>query len=474
MTSRDKIAEAKLITALRHELASPASRHRIALELRETAKLALPIVLTQFGQMAMMTTDLAFIGSLGAEAVAAAALAGRMYLFSFIFGVGLLGAIVPLMAQAFGANDLSLVRRALRMGLWTALMLSVPTMIVALRGEQILLAFGQAPDAARLSQEYLSGLAWGVAPALCFLAIRGFMSAVNRPEPILWITLGAIPVNALLVYLLMYGKLGVPRFELFGAGLATTLANCVTLIAGLWLATMRHPFRNYHVLARLWQFDWQLMRDLILIATPISIASLVGCGVSSAAVLLAGLIGTTVLAAHQIALQVSSMLFMIPFGISMATAVRVGNAVGRHDRPGLKRAGLVGILFGIVVTAALTVPVVAARFEIAKFFLDQSGSDARATIGLAAKLIFVGATLYVSDAVQSIAAGGLAGLKDTRVPLLFAGIAYWLIGFSLSCVLSLMTGLGAIGIWIGLSLGKAVYALLLVLRFRRLANRLAV
>ena len=431
------------------------------------------MALTQLGQIAMMTTDLAFIGRLGGEAVAAAALAGTVYFVSFTFGMGFMSAVAPMAAQAFGAENTALVRRSLRTGLWAALLVSLPIMLFPLRGEHILLMLGQAPQAARLAQHYLFGLAWGVAPALWFLALRSFMGAVNRPQPILWITLAAIPVNALLVYLLMYGELGLPRLELFGAGLATTLVNCVTFLAALWFATCRRPFTDYRVLTRLWRIDWPLLRQLAAIGAPISMAFLMEYGLFSAAALLMGLISTTALAAHQIALQVTAILFMIPFGISMAATVRVGHAIGRNDGPGVKRAGLVAMLLGIVIVAILTLAVIATRFEIAEFFLGDIAQNAAATIELAAALLLIGASFFITDAVQSIAVGSLRGLKDTRVPLLFAGLGYWAIGFSLSYVLAFRTGLGAIGVWIGLSIGTAVYAALLVLRFRLLAKRLA-
>lgn len=275
-----------------------------------------------------------------------------------------------------------------------------------------------------------------------------------------------------------YGKFGLPRLELFGAALASTLVNCAMFLAGLWFATMRRPFRNYHVLADLWQFDWPFLRQLIVVETPISIASLMQYGVLSAAALLAGLISTSALAAHQIALQISVITSMIAFGSSMAAAVRVGHAVGRNDDPdththGIKRASLVAMLLGTVIAALLTVAVIVARFEIAELFLDKSVGDADATIGLTAELLMVAASRFVTDAAQSIAARGLRGLKDTRVPLLFVGIAYWLIGFSLGYVLGLKIGLGATAIWIGLSIGTTIYAGLLVLRFQFLASRRA-
>lgn len=305
---------------------------------------------------------------------------------------------------------------------------------------------------------------------LCFQVIRCFMGAVDRPKPAMWITLAAIPVNTMLVYLLIYGDIGLPRLELFGAGLATTLVNSGTLLASLWFATKRRPFCDYHVLAHLWRFDWPLMRQLIVIGTPISIASLFGSGLYSAAALLAGRISTSALCAHQIA----ATLYMISFGISTAATVRVGHAVGCNDGPGIKRAGGVTMLFGAVIVAILALAVIAARFEIAQFFLGNVVTGRDETIRQAAKLLSIGAIFFVSEAVQTIAAGSLRGLKDTRVPLLFAGISYWLIGFSLSYVLSSKVGLDAIGIWIGLLVGATVQAGLLVLRFQQLANRLAV
>ncbi|MCA1378657.1 MULTISPECIES: MATE family efflux transporter [unclassified Bradyrhizobium] len=463
----------KTVSASRHGVASRAAPHEFAVEFIEIAKLALPMVLTQLGQVAMMTTDLAFIGRMGVEAVAAAALAGKVYSVSITFGMGLLAASATFAAQAFGANNLTVVRRSLRMGLWMALLLSAPIMAIQLCSEQILLALGQAPDAARLAQQYLVGLAWGVAPVLCFLAIRDFMAAVNRPKPVLWITLGVIPVNALLVCLLMYGEFGLPRLELFGAGLATTLVNSAMFLASLWFATMRSPFRDYHVLAHFWRFDWPLMRQLVTIGTPISMVLLMECGISFAAAVLMGVISTNALAAHQVASQVAAILFMIPFGISMATTVRVAHAVGRHDLPGIKRASLAAMLFGIVIVTILTLAIIGGRFEVAKFFLGVSVDDADATIELSAHLLLVGASLFVTEAIYTIAWGSLRGLKDTRVPLLLAGIAYWLIGFSLSYVLGLKMGLDAVGIWLGLSIGAAVHATLLVMRFQVLANRIA-
>ena len=469
MTTLDKIEPGPIAAAGTATIA----RHHLALEFGETLQLAVPIALTQLGQIAMMTTDLALIGRLGDAAVAAAALAHTVFFISFTFGMGLVSAVAPLAAQAFGARDPRLVRRALRVGLCAALLVSLPTMVFPLYGEQMLLALGQAPATAHLAQRYLFGLAWGIVPALWFLAIRGFMGAVNRPEPVLWITLAAIPANGVLVYLLIHGAWGLPRLELFGAGLATTIINFAMFFAGLWFAYARRPFRKYHVLGRIWRIDWTLMRQLVEIGAPISILFLLEYSLFAAAALLMGLISTTALAAHQIALQVAAILFMVPFGIGMAATVRVGHAVGRGDAPAVRRAGLVAVTLGIVFMSVMTLVVILERFAIARFFFGEAVESAGVAIDLTATLLLVGSTLFVGDGIQTVAAGALRGMNDTRMPLLFAVAGYWLIGFPASYGLAFGAGLGAVGVWIGLSCGTLVYASLLVLRFRLLAGRLA-
>ena len=454
--------------------ASPglAPDNRFAAELVETLKLAAPMAATQLGQIAMMTTDLAFIGRLGDAAVGAAALAGTIYFVAFTVGMGLMSAVSPLAAQAFGARDRRMVRRALRCGLWAGLLITLPIMVFPLRGEQILRALGQAEEPARLAQQYLFGLVWGIAPALWFIAIRGFMGALNRPQPLLWITLAAIPLNALLVYLLLYGEFGLPKLGLFGAGLATATVNGGTFLAGLWFATQRQPFARYHVLARLWRIDWRLMRQLIIIGAPISISLLLEYGLFSSAALLMGMISTTALAAHQIALQVTAILFMVPLGVSMAATVRVGQALGAGDFAGVRRAGMVAVYLGIAIGIVQTAAVVMLRFAIAKFFLGEGLAKTDVTVALSAELLLIGATFFITDGLQTIGAGALRGMNDTRVPLLFAAVSYWGIGFCSAYALAFHTALGAAGVWIGLSVGTLVYATLLVWRFRLLSGQL--
>jgi MATE family multidrug resistance protein len=468
MTSIDKIE--------RGYFAAPgdavSARGGLALEFAETFKLALPIALTQLGQIAMMTTDLALIGRLGDQSVAAAALAHTVFFVCFTLGMGLVSAVAPLAAQAFGARDPRMVRRSLRIGLWTALMFSVPMTVIPLFGEQILALLGQDPATAHISQRYLYGLVGCLAPGLCFHAMRGFMGAVNRPGPSLWITLAAIPTNGLLGYVLIFGHLGLPRLDVLGAGLATTVVNFGMCGAALWFITTQRPFRKFHVLGRFWRFDGVLLRQLVIIGGPISLSFLMEFGLFSAAAPLMGIISTTALAAHQIALQIAAILFMVPFGISMAATVRVGHAVGRAEPAAVWRAGLAATMLGIVFMSAMTLAVIIGRYDIARLFFGVAADASSPAVELTASLLIIGATFFVADGVQTIAAGALRGLNDTRIPLLFAAISYWPVGFTTAVALGFYTTLGAIGVWIGLSVGTAVYATLLLVRFRLLSRRL--
>jgi MATE family multidrug resistance protein len=449
---------------------APADKAVWRREMTETVKLALPIALTQLGQIAMMTSDLALIGRLGDQAVAAAALAHTVLYTVFVTGMGLVQAVAPLAAQAYGARDPRRVRRALRVGLWASVLLGAPLTVAQFWGGDLLVALGQSRESADLAQRYLAGIAWCIVPAWFFMALRNFMSAVNRPEPGLWITLAAIPANTLLAYALIHGTFGLPRLDLLGAGIATTIVNIGMCLVAVWVCYACPPFRKYRVLGRWWRPDWQLTRQLIVVGAPMSGAFLLEYGVFAAAAQLMGWIGTAALTAHQIALQIAAVMFMVPLGIGMAATVRVGHAVGRGDAAATRRAGLSAIALGGAFMAAMTLLVVLTRHTLPLMFLGWDAPDPT-TVALAASLLVLGASFCIADGVQTIAAGALRGLNDTRVPLAFAALSFWLIGFSACWLFGFTLGLGAYGIWIGLSLGIGVYAVLLTWRFHLLTAR---
>jgi MATE family multidrug resistance protein len=281
--------------------------------------------------------------------------------------------------------------------------------------------------------------------------------------------LAAVPINALLAYGLIYGAFGLPELDLLGAGVATTIVNIGMCAAAFWVAATQRPFRKYRVLAELWRFDWPLMRRLLVIGLPISATFFLEFGLFGAATLLVGLIGVTELAAHQIALQTAAIIFMAPFGVSMAATVRVGQALGRRDPVAARRAGFTAIALALAFMLAMTIVIALTRDWIPLLYLG-SAQTAPATAALASTLLLVATTFFLFDGLQTVAAGALRGLNDTRVPLLYAGFSFWIVGFTAAWALGFWAGLGAIGVWIGLTLSLVTFAGLLLRRFERLTR----
>lgn len=441
-------------------------------EALETVRLAVPMAATQLGQIAMMTTDLALLGRLGDTVVAGAALGHTVLFMLFALGLGIASAVAPLAAQAFGAREPRLVRRSLRIGMQASVLVALPLMpLLVVFGADLLRLLGQPAEVSEVAGRYLAGLAWTLLPTWAFMSVRSFMGAVGRPEPALWITLAAIPLNAVLAYALINGAFGAPRLDILGAGIATTLVNVAMLIAAVVVAVTQRPYRKYAILGRWWRFDGALMRRLLVIGLPISAAFALEIGLFSAAALLAGWIGTTALAAHQIALQAVGAIFMIPFGISMAATVRVGHAVGRGEHAAAARAGWTALVIAGAIALVLTVLIALFRDVIPGVFLGARSPANMASFDLGSALMLIAATFVLADAIQTVALGTLRGYADTQVPFLIAVVSFWPVGFAASYVLAFNMALGVHGIWIGLSLGVICYAVLLVARFAVFARR---
>jgi MATE family multidrug resistance protein len=231
---------------------------------------------------------------------------------------------------------------------------------------------------------------------------------------------------------------------------------------------VQEPFRAYRPLRGFWRWDWTLMRAMLVIGAPISASFLLEYGLFAVTGLLMGHIGVRELAAHQVALQTAAILFMAPFGISMAATVRVGHAFGRGDAAAARLSGFVALGLSVIFMSAMTLAVVAFRDRIPHAFL--AGATAPETLALASLLLLVGTSFFIFDGVQTVAAGALRGLGDTRTPLVFAAVSFWGLGFIASYGFGFPAGLGAPGVWIGLTLGLGLFSLLLVWRFERLTR----
>lgn len=440
-----------------------------AAETRATIALAWPIALTNLSQMAMGITDAAMLGNYDAAALAASAIGLALYWSVAIAGLGLAFGTSPLMAQALGRRRHAVrdVRRSARMGLWATAGFALPASLVLWQAEPILRALGQEPALAALGGIYVRTLLPGLLPFWWFMVLRSFVSALERPKPAMIATLIAIPLNGLLDWLFIFGRFGLPELGIVGAGLASAASMTVMMAMLLGVCVTDRQFRRYALLGRLWRLDRARMAELLRVSLPITGALLFEVMVFNAAVLLVGWIDAVSVAAHAIAIQCASLTFMVPMGIGQAATVRVGLAAGAGDAQGVGRAGWTALVLGGSFMGAMALVFALMPGPIVALFLDPALPRAGEVAALGARLLRVAGLFQVVDGVQVIGAGALRGLKDTRVPMLFAGLGYWVLGLPFGATLAFATGLGAIGIWFGLAFGLAVVAVLLLLRWSR-------
>lgn len=436
-----------------------------AAELRATFALAWPLVIAQLAQTALSTTDVIMMGWLGPRPLAAGTLATTFLMPFLLFGIGIVGAVAPLMAQARGARDIKSIRRIARQGFWVGILLAILLVPVILQIRPVLLVLGQDPTITGRAEEYIQIAAWMLFPGLAIIVLRSLLSAFEATRIILAITLGGVLVNAVGNYLLMFGTLGLPRLELRGAAISTVVTNIVMLALMLTYVLRHRRFRRFHVLLRFWKPDWPRFREVFRIGTPIGLTVLAEVGLFTAAALLMGRIGTDEIAAHAIALQCASMAFMVPLGLGIAATVRVGHAYGRSDPEGIRKAGWTAFALGVGFMALASITFLTMGPVIVAWFLDPREPENANALRLAATFLVVAGVFQLVDGAQVVAAHALRGLSDTKIPMLLAILGYWGVGLPTSYILGLVVGWGGVGIWIGLAAGLAFVAVVLVSRF---------
>lgn len=440
----------------------------------ETLVLGLPLIGAQLAQHGIHLTDVVIIGRLGTRELAAMVLAAQFYFTIFIFGSGFTAAVVPLAAQAFARNDVQQVRRSVRMGLWAVLGFSVLAMPLVLHAEAVLIAAGQDPEVSRLAAGYLHIAGWGMFPALAFMVLRSFLSAVARAGFILYVTVIVLVVNAFFAYGLVLGHFGMPALGMVGAAIVALGVNILSVVLTIWYIEAVPELRRFEIFVRFWRPDWHMLREVVGLGLPIGFTILAEVSLFTVASLLMGWIGTAELAAHGIALQCASVAFMIPLGLAQAATVRVGIAAGAGDRVGMIRAAWVVVIIsvGCAAIGGLLFALFPAFF--AGLFLDRSKEDAAAVLGIATTFVVVAGIFQIVDGLQAIGAGLLRGIKDTRMPMVLALVSYWGIGFLLAYILAFPMGFGGVGIWLGFVFGLLAATVLLLGRFAVLARRLPI
>jgi MATE family multidrug resistance protein len=436
-------------------------------EIIATLRLAAPLVFTQLAMIGINTTDIVMMGWLGPDELAAGALGMNIYIPFFLFGLGIATVVAPMTAQALGARDFRGVRRTVRQGFWLILLFGAIFSAIIWNGRHVLLATGQDPEIARLAQDYLQAVAWGLVPALWMVVLRCFVTSHSRPRSVLVITLVAVAVNAVGNYGLMFGNFGLPRWELTGAGVTSSVVSALMFLAMLGYVLRDRQFRRYHILVRFWRPDWGRFFELFRVGVPIGLTIVAEAGLFSAAALLMGLISTEALAAHAIALQCGAVAFMVPLGIGQAAVVRVGLAAGARDNDGVRRAGWSALLAGSLFMSCAALTFWFGGSLLVGLFLDAAVPENAPVIELAVAFLAIAAVFQLVDGGQVIGAHVLRGLKDTTVPMWLAIGGYWAIGFVASVVFAFPLGFGGRGVWFGLAFGLAFVAIAVNWRFHR-------
>jgi multidrug resistance protein, MATE family len=424
---------------------SPATRFRS--ELAALLQLAIPVVLSELGWMAMSIVDTIMVGRLSPAAIGAVGISSAIFYTPTLFGIGLLLGLDTLVAQAFGRGDFDDCHRALAQGVYLAIGYTPIAMLLVGIAPHFFPLMGITEAVRAPATQYIRLLVYSTLPLLVYAAFRRYLQGVGKVRPVTFALISANLVNWFGNWALIYGKLGLPAMGVRGSALSTCVAR--TYMAGVlvWWAWKHERERGHPLFARWPGLRPAQFRRLLQLGWPAASQLLFEVGAFSLATLLAGRLPPDILAAHQIVLNSASLTYMVPLGFSAAAAITVGHAVGAGDRARARRGGSMAIVIGAIfmalaATAFLTIP----RALIHIYTHDLQ------TVAVGVKLLAVAAVFQIFDAIQGIGTGALRGLGKTRGPMLVNLVAYGVIGLPIGYILCFKTSLGIYGLWSGLTL----------------------
>lgn len=437
---------------------------------RAILALGLPLIGGHLAQFAIGLTDAVMMGWYSIEGLAAVTLAGTFFFVLFIFGSGFAQAVMPLVASQFAKGDDIQMRRTTRMGLWMSFVFALAVMPLFVFSAPLLRALGQDEALVMDVQAYLRIAGWGIIPALGVMVLKSYLAALERTGVVLWVTLIAAGVNVIANYALIFGNWGMPELGLRGSAMASLSVQILSLVVIAGYVVRALP--NQRIIARIWRPDWDAFFLVGRLGVPIGFTMLAEVGLFAAATLMMGWLGTIPLAAHGVALQLASATFMIHLGLSNAATVRAGNALGRRDVDHLARGAKVVTVMSLIVALATIAAFVIFPKQLIALFLDPDEPNKAAIMAAGGVLLLMAGVFQLVDASQVMALGLLRGLRDTKTPMIYAAISYWVVGVPCSYLLGFPMGFGGAGIWGGLAIGLAVASVLMTVRFWRLGPKI--
>ncbi|MCD7038889.1 NorM family multidrug efflux MATE transporter [Pseudomonas sp. MAFF 311095] len=447
-------------------------QHPARTELWAILRLSGPLIASQLAHMLMVLTDTLMMARLSPEALAGGGLGAASYSFVSIFCIGVIAAVGTLVAIRQGAGDIEGATRLTQAGLWLAWLMALAAGLLLWNLKPLLLMFGQTETNVHSAGQFLTILPFALPGFLSFMALRGFTSAIGKAKPVMVISLGGAVANYLLNHALIEGMFGLPKLGLMGIGLVTAVvAN------GMALALMGYIHRNrayeaYPLSTGLLRLNTQYLRELWRLGLPIGGTYAVEVGLFAFAALCMGTMGSTQLAAHQVALQIVSVAFMVPAGMSYAVTMRIGQHYGAGQLLQARLAGRVGIGFGAAVMLGFAVVLWLFSDPLIGLLIDHHDPAFHDVIVLAVSLLAVAAWFELFDGVQTIAMGCIRGLKDAKTTFLIGAGCYWLIGAPSAWLMAFTLGWGPTGVWWGLALGLACAAVSLTWAFEAKMKRM--
>lgn len=441
-------------------------------------KLSFPVILGLLGHTFVAFADNIMVGQLGTAELAAVSLGNSFVFIAMSLGIGFSTAITPLVAEADGAQDSASGKSALKHGLILCTALGVSLFGMILWAKPLMYQMEQPEEVVALALPYLDLVAFSLVPLVIFQAFKQFSDGMSRTKYPMYATVVGNIVNIVLNYLFIFGKFGAPAWGIVGAAVGT-LVSRVVMVALLWYLLAQNKSMNYYVLKFNWRIiEWSKLKKIIFLGFPSAMQMFFEVALFTAAIWLSGVLGKNAQAANQIALNLSSMTFMVGMGLGVAAMIRVGNQKGLKDYINLRRIAQSIFLLTFLLEILFAALFMLGRHLFPTIYLNvedlKNAVDNAEVISIAAQLLLVAAFFQISDGLQVVVLGALRGLQDVVVPTIITAIAYWAIGFPLCFYLGLRTDLGSTGIWIGLLAGLTASAGMLYLRFQYLTKKLII
>jgi len=441
------------------------------IESKKIIKLSIPLFIAQFAQVAMGFVDTVMAGGVSATDMAAVAIASSIWLPCILFGVGVLMAIVPLTAQAHGANDLIEIPKTGQQGLYLALLLSIPIAIVLFNAGMLMKIMEIEALLASITVQYLYAMIFAIPAFLIFQALRSYIEGLSLTKPAMVIGFLGLLINIPLNWMFVYGKLGAPALGGAGCGVATAIVYWVMAIALALYALYTRKLKHYPLFKLFTRPDPKHLFMITKLGLPVAIAIFFEVTIFAAIAILVAPLGANVVASHQIAINFSSMIFMLPMSIANAVSIRVGFNLGQKNNVGAKQASYAGLAIGLGLSVFTAITTIIFKEQIAILY-----SNNQEVINLAIVLILLSAIYQCVDAIQVVAAGALRGYKEMTAIFTRTFISYWVVGLPLGYILGmtdlLTEPMGAIGFWIGITVGLSTAAVLLGQRLYKIQKTL--